>query len=607
MPNLLINVTTRGVKGATSGMKKLSGSLMSLSKVAMVGAAGGALALGVAMKKASANAGIQEAAEKKLQTALGHTNKKLLEQASAFQQQSKFGDEALIEMMALASNMGIAEDQIADTTQMAIGLSEALGVDMNMAMKAAAGAIQGDTNMLTRYIPELKTTTDQAAKLAIVQTAANKGFEQSKALTDTMTGSMNQASMAIGDASESLGMLIAPLIKAGASMTEDFAVKAGEAFKLLDKINFTKTFQNMFKNLSGFGKAILESYKAIWSFIPEIFRGAFNKILPIAKQVSGALIQGMKNVGEFIFEPIVMAGEIMGVKIINFFIDAINSIKELYNSMADFFGLSELEITPRLSEKGLSMANTRMGVFMSEMANNNIDTSEDLTNAMTDIWTKYAEQTIAIDKATKEATGGAPVAGITTEQLEDQKGKVQTLTETMSAYWGDMTDKQKSSLQKQGKAFGSNIQTMAKAFPEMEKAGKRAAQVQALVDTYASANAAFKAMAGIPVVGPVLAVAAATAAIGAGLANVKMIESAATGANFVTSGPQLMMVGDNPSKREHVQVTPLGGDLIENGPQGSPITVNVSGNLMSTDYIEGELADLISEAARRGTDFGQQS
>ena len=285
MPNFLINITTRGAQKATAGMKRLSGSLMNLSKVAMVGAVGGALALGVVMKKAAANAGIQEAAEKKLATALGHTSKKLLEQASAFQQQSKHGDEALIEMMALASNMGIAEDQIAETTKMAIGLSEALGVDMNMAMKAAAGAIMGDTMMLTRYIPELKGTTDATEKLAIVQKAANKGFEQSKALTDTMAGSMNQASMAIGDAGESLGMLIAPLIKAGATMAEEFAVKAGEAFKLLDKINFKETFQNMFKDLSGFGTAILESYKAIWGLLPEVFRGAFNKILPIAKKI----------------------------------------------------------------------------------------------------------------------------------------------------------------------------------------------------------------------------------------------------------------------------------------------------------------------------------
>ncbi|MDP3113674.1 MAG: hypothetical protein Q8M98_02760, partial [Candidatus Cloacimonadaceae bacterium] len=48
---------------------------------------------------------------------------------------------------------------------------------------------------------------------------------------------------------------------------------------------------------------------------------------------------------------------------------------------------------------------------------------------------------------------------------------------------------------------------------------------QAMMDTYSSATAAYKAMAGIPVVGPGLAVAAAAAAIGAGLANVAAINS----------------------------------------------------------------------------------
>ena len=44
------------------------------------------------------------------------------------------------------------------------------------------------------------------------------------------------------------------------------------------------------------------------------------------------------------------------------------------------------------------------------------------------------------------------------------------------------------------------------------------------------------------------------------------IESAATGADFVTNGKQLLLVGDNPTGRERVQVTPEGSPNI-NGPQ----------------------------------------
>ena len=39
-------------------------------------------------------------------------------------------------------------------------------------------------------------------------------------------------------------------------------------------------------------------------------------------------------------------------------------------------------------------------------------------------------------------------------------------------------------------------------------------------------------------------------------------------------------------------------------PATTQVTVNVSGNLMSSDYVEGELAEQIKEAVRRGTDFG---
>jgi hypothetical protein len=40
------------------------------------------------------------------------------------------------------------------------------------------------------------------------------------------------------------------------------------------------------------------------------------------------------------------------------------------------------------------------------------------------------------------------------------------------------------------------------------------------------------------------------------------------------------------------------------GGGGGSVTVNVSGNVMSQDYVEGELAEQIKESIRRGTDFG---
>ena len=74
--------------------------------------------------------------------------------------------------------------------------------------------------------------------------------------------------------------------------------------------------------------------------------------------------------------------------------------------------------------------------------------------------------------------------------------------------------------------FFGNLSTVAKAFGEKgAKAAKAFAIVQATIDTYASAVAAYKAVVGIPYVGPALAPVAAAGAIAAGLAQVAAIKA----------------------------------------------------------------------------------
>lgn len=65
--------------------------------------------------------------------------------------------------------------------------------------------------------------------------------------------------------------------------------------------------------------------------------------------------------------------------------------------------------------------------------------------------------------------------------------------------------------------------SMASIWGEESKVGKGFATAQALIDTYSAANSAYSAMAGIPIVGPALGIAAAAAAVVAGIANVKKI------------------------------------------------------------------------------------
>ena len=177
-------------------------------------------------------------------------------------------------------------------------------------------------------------------------------------------------------------------------------------------------------------------------------------------------------------------------------------------------------------------------------------------------------------------TGDKPPGGISEEEVEIQRTRIQQITD----FWDGLSEKQRDNIKEHGKQFTGNLQNIAKApgWETMGKAAKRAAQIQAMVDAYAAANAAMKAMSGIPVVGPALGVAAYATALASGLASVKQIESAATGFDDVVTKPTMFLTGE--AGAERVSVTPLQGPNI-NGPQGG-ITLNISAPLVDDTVID---------------------
>jgi hypothetical protein len=75
------------------------------------------------------------------------------------------------------------------------------------------------------------------------------------------------------------------------------------------------------------------------------------------------------------------------------------------------------------------------------------------------------------------------------------------------------------------RSFMGNMRSLMRSDNKaMFEVGKRAAQAEALINTYLSATKAFTSLAGIPYVGPALGIAAAAAATAAGLMNVRSIE-----------------------------------------------------------------------------------
>lgn len=125
--------------------------------------------------------------------------------------------------------------------------------------------------------------------------------------------------------------------------------------------------------------------------------------------------------------------------------------------------------------------------------------------------------------------------------------------------------------------------------------GKLAAIASTTIDTFQSATAAFKALAGIPIVGPALGAVAAGAAIAAGLANVQSISSqqfqgggggqpSVPNINTGSIGPQAQTVAQPQATLEEVG--------------GANIEVR-TGSILGV-WVEEELIPAVNEATRRG-------
>lgn len=100
----------------------------------------------------------------------------------------------------------------------------------------------------------------------------------------------------------------------------------------------------------------------------------------------------------------------------------------------------------------------------------------------------------------------------------------QQITEQMESAKSRIRDNYNAKAAQGFSTMFGNIGKSAQAFGKKGfKVWKAMSMAQALVDTYSSATAAYKSMAGLPVIGPGLGIAAAAAAMTAGLANVSMI------------------------------------------------------------------------------------
>ena len=612
-------VSTQGTSKAKKKLGGVEGGLKSLGKQALIAGAAffGARAIIGGLKAATRAAAEQELAEKKLEAVLKSTSHaagmqadELKKLASSLQTSTMYGDEAIMGAESLMLTFTkIGKDVFPDAIETVLNMSTAMGTDMQSSViqlgKALNDPIAG-ISALSRVGVQLTDT--QKEQIKAFEAAGDTASAQkvilgeletqfgglAKAAGDTMAGSMAKAKNAMGDVAEAIGDLLAPMIKGGADMLTKFAKDVEAGFDFIGKIDFKTTGENLLSNGKALMKAFTDTVKAYFDFLPDYWNNAISKIYPIMKNVLNGILEAIKGFAGFVWEPIPISAEIMVLRVKRFFVelnvdmtnkmrDAVNNIKDEFNKLVETFpkiseklGIVKSElaepidmteatasITSQIAGLQSDLEATGMAQFFKKLfpGEDEIQTSEEFANRLKEIWGDYGASIIAINNEVIESNN---------EVTENEKDKGAAITVSGEAAGKTALEIKKMSMES-AISTGQSAQSIMGAIRDVIKA-RFASMIAGVLESEIASKG---------IIGLVTGAAGAAAAMAL---FESLVPKFAQGGDFVTSGPQMIAVGDNPGGRERVQVTPLSSPNID-GPQGG-ITVNISAPLVDETVID---------------------
>ncbi len=549
-----IIVTQTGAETASKGLDKVDKSL----------AAVGAQAISVAaaffaVKKvvgASITAyGIQEQAETKLAVALGAVNKGLLEQASALQKVSIFGDEAIIGVQASIAAFTKNTDEIKAATAATLDFASAQGMDLKGAGDLIAKTLGSSTNALTKYGITVTGAVGSSERLAqITEGIAKLWGGQAKAAAETMAGSMSQAGNAVGDLAEVLGELLSPAIISGSKLLKEAAeavLALREEYKKIDENPFFGNIESL-EELNTKYKELLNTNNLL-----EIFE---NERVLKASRITEAYRKQLR---------VILEDEI--------------AFDNLQKAMEDSI-IAELmeEQTAALREQ------VEQVKLLVELFPQLALPATDLTTDIDKIINKLDEWGASV--------GGVQSAwdGLSNEWQKNLDVRVNTEVSALreSEVYRNADAKSRIAMERKVK----------KEYAQEQKKIFRLNQLSSLADiAFSTSMGIMKATAASPLTlgMPWSTLIGVMGVLQAGLVLGQEPPAYALGGDFVTNGEKFIKVGDNPGGRERVQVTPLSSPNV-NGPQSQGATIIFNNPIMTREFTRDHIIPQIKNAARLG-------
>ena len=576
----LIEVKTTGATKAKKQVQGVSNGLKSMAKSAAMaaGAYFGARALLGAIKSSIDLFGQQELAEKKLEAALGKTSQKLLNQAKAIQKVTMFGDEQVIEAQALIGSFVKEEDAIMAATEATLDLAAAKGMELTVAADLVSKTLGSTTNALSRYGIEVTGAVGSTERLeSLTGNLARVFGGQATEQTETMQGAMEQMKNAVGDAGEALGEVLSPAVTSVAGFLKSAAEDAATFFKELTETDLETTIREL-EALGVEGETLLRLKNLQLDRDIKVL----NQELESVNQ-TGLDAQGIEDRLLQISEKRITLGEEIGL-----------IAETMTDEKRKSLELEKQENEQSLMSLGFSRDKDLVLNRVNEVKQQNAVIDEQLG-----ISQEKALEGLSVEEELllEISLLLAKRNGLEIQRVELQDKQVEG-TEAMIKAEEDGA-KRRAKILKEGEKAQDRLQSKLESSSEIK-------QAEDIRDALRSAaKAAVKAYEwGAGWGGPIAGAIAGAVAFTAATALAAKVQEFATGGDFVTSGPQLIMVGDNPSGKERVQVTPLGGDPNINGPQGGGITLNISNPIMTEDFVESEIIPKIREGIRLGENVG---
>jgi len=562
--NLNIKVGLKGHKQTEQGLKGVEGAISKVGKAVGIASVAyfGATGLIAGFGKIINLAGEQEKAEKSLEVALGRRSKALLDQASALQQVTTFGDEAIIGVQASIGAFLDSEEQIKKATEATLDIAVAMGMDLKSAGDLVAKTLGSSTNAMSRYGIQVEGAVGSTERLESLTNNVSDLFGgQAKAQAETMAGSLEQMKNSIGDAGEALGELLAPMVITTAKGIKTLAEGVGTVITRFK--NFGKEVDAVLLDKTALAQQEIEKFRAS-------IQGLSQEDLKNQLDAMNKANEGMVVFTSTMNNQVLMSGQL-------------TKSQELENQKAEVLYERYQELNNILGLQKKTMEELDSGLrITTDLRKSDLETVLESDEAYQ---TFLATAQAKVDAQDQEALFNTRLIA-SNKELAESLGLVKTKTEESGYSW-DVFNKNLDTAVAGSIATASSISSTSDALGSAGEAAKQAsvsfvsAEIQKAVSSYIS-----KFMTTTPL--PPFVSAPLALAGGAAFGS---LMSSAIQRNFAEGG----IVEGNPSAGDSVPAMLTPGEVILNQAQQENLTGGMGGITLniSAPLVDETILDVI--------------